>query len=332
MSAPTTSRPEKYAQAGKSLFDLIVGDEAKKLKSNWVVLPDGVLNGLPFEALVSSERGTSFKKLDYLVHDHVIHYAPSAYFFASESSGESSVQSFLGMAPVFSDSKSYDYLPKSLDELESGRSLFSGDELTNEKATKKQFFTKAEQYDILHISTHAGMNSGLNNDAWMVFSDHKSNDFKLEAHELLKLDLPASLVVLNACETGSGTVFKGEGPMSLARGFLNAGSESTVTNLWSVNHESNAAIMQYFYESLSETQSPSRSLNEAKLGYLLSGDVDGAGAHPYYWSAPILIGSDASVSAPASSMALWIWIGLGVTWVIVIWMLFARRRRRALTP
>ena len=120
----------------------------------------------------------------------------------------------------------------SVEELKVGAELFSGIELTNDKATKDRFFQTAADYDILHISTHAGKNSGENNDAWMVFSDTKSSDHRLVATELLKLDLPASLVVLNACETGSGTVFKGEGPMSLARGFLDAGSQSTITNLW----------------------------------------------------------------------------------------------------
>jgi CHAT domain-containing protein len=332
LNAPSATSPEKYSGAGKLLFDLLIGDAETKLKSDWVILPDGLLNGVPFEAMVSSTKGSSFKKLNYLLRDHVIHYAPSAYFFAHESAGDMAKESFLGMAPVFKNSKTYDFLPKSVEELQTGTSLFSGEELTDDKATKKQFFKKAEQYDILHISTHAGTNSGTNNDAWMVFSDEKSSDYKLEANELLRLDLPASLVVLNACETGSGTVFKGEGPMSLSRGFLNAGAESTVTNLWSVNHESNAAIMRNFYESLSETRSPSRSLNEAKLAYLSSGEIDDMSAHPYYWSAPILIGSDSAVNEPASPFPksfLLIAMGAVVALVIPITMIRRRMNRSA---
>jgi CHAT domain-containing protein len=161
----------------------------------------------------------------------------------------------------------------------------------------------------------------------MVFSDEKSSDYKLEANELLKLDLPASLVVLNACETGSGTIFKGEGPMSLSRGFLNAGVESTVTNLWSVNHESNAVIMKHFYESLSETHVPSLSLTKAKLAYLSSGEIDDMGAHPYYWSAPILIGSDAAVNEPDSPFPMkWVLITMGAVMAFVIPITAIRRR------
>ena len=116
--------------------------------------------------------------------------------------------------------------------------------------------------------------------------------------------------------------------MSLARGFLNAGSESTVTNLWSVNHESNAVIMKSFYENLSETQSPSQSLNEAKLDYLASSEVDDAGAHPYYWSSAILIGTDAPVIAPSTfSMMAWLLIGLGSVTLVFGIVLFRKRRK-----
>ena len=331
LNTPNSSRPEDYAASGKRLFDLLVGPSNKSTK-NWVISPDGMLNGVPFEALVSSvsKEKNSFKKMNYVVRNHVIHYAPSAFFFAHDNAGEKAKQAFLGIAPIFKSSSAYDYLPKSKEELESGASLFSGEELTGAKATKKQFFAKAEQYDILHISTHAGRNSGENNDAWMAFSDASSKDNKLRAHELLKLDLPASLVVLNACETGAGTVFKGEGPMSLARGFLDAGSQSTLTNLWRVNHESNALIMKSFYENLSETQSPSQSLNAAKLNYLSNSEIDEASAHPYYWSSAVLIGTDVSVVAPGStSFFTWMWIALGSTLILVLGSLWYRKKRKS---
>lgn len=330
LSDPLNSKPEQFAQSGKQLFDLLIGEKFASLGSNWVILPDGVLNSLPFEALVTKAGSnvSSFRKLSYLLNDHVIHYAPSAYFFAQERVGEKAEKSFLGMAPVFTDSKEYDFLPKSREELQAGVSLFSGVDFTEEKATKNRFFKEAELYDILHISTHAGRNSGHNNDAWMAFSDVQSRDHRMTANELLQLDLAASLVVLNACETGSGTVFNGEGPMSLARGFLDAGSQSTVTNLWSVSHESNAEIMKSFYENMQENQSPSKSLSKAKLAYLASGEIDDASAHPYYWSSAILIGTDIPVTGPDSSMSTWIWGMLGATLIVVLGATIYRRRKR----
>ncbi len=310
LNDPMGAKAEDFAREGKELFDVLI--PTKISGKNWVILPDGMLNSLPFEALVSEDtKSSSFKKMNYLLKDHVIHYAPSAYFFAQDQFGEHAPESFLGVAPVFEHSSEYAYLPKSLEELQVGVDQFSGVEINRAEATKSRFFKEAEKYDILHISTHAGTNSGGNNDAWMVFSDENSKQHRLVANELLQLNLPASLVVLNACETGRGTIFQGEGPMSLARSFLDAGSQSTVTNLWSVSHESNSAIMQYFYEDLSENLSPSRALTHAKLKYLESGNIDDRSAHPFYWSSAILIGTDVSVSPPPSGSG-WIWLLVGV--------------------
>lgn len=330
LKSPNVSNAKNYSRSAKTLFDLIIGRKSSELGSNWVIFPDGVLNELPFEALVSdtSEGSNSFKQMNYVLRDHVIHYAPSAFFYAHEDLQLKPGKSFLGVAPVFKNSKGFDYLPKSVEEFEEGSVRFSGDVLTEASATKARFFKSAAKYDILHISTHAGRNSGENNDAWMVFSDVNSSDHRMVATELLKLDLSARLVVLNACETGSGTVFKGEGPMSLARGFLDAGSQSTVTNLWRVNHESNALIMKSFYEHLSETQSPSQSLNSAKLNYLSNGEIDDASAHPYYWSAAVLIGTDVSVNEPSSSIGQWVWISLGAVLALVLGAFWFRKKRK----
>lgn len=317
LNNPNTSSPESFEREAKELYDVLI---SKKIKSsNWVILPDGILNSLPFEALVSkrAKGEVSYKKMNYALKDRVIQYAPSAYFFGQDHFGERAAKSFLGVAPVFENSASYAYLPKSKEELQVGVERFSGEEITGSQASKKRFLKVAPEYDILHVSTHAGSNSGENNDAWMVFSDDESKDYRLEANELLQLDLPASLVVLNACETGTGTVFQGEGPMSLARGFLDAGSQSTVTNLWSVSHESNAAIMHYFYEDLSENQSPSRALTHAKLTYLASGEIDDASAHPFYWSSAILIGTDVPVGLTPSNSG-WMWILFGSLGVMLL--------------
>lgn len=331
LKSPSVSNAASYSRAAKNLFDLIIGKRSVKLGSDWLIFPDGVLNELPFEALVSdtSKGSNSFKQMNYVLRDHVIHYAPSAFFYAHEDFQIKPRKSFLGVAPVFKDSKAFNYLPKSVQEFEQGTTLYSGDVLVEAKATKKRFFCAAANYDILHISTHAGRNSGDNNDAWMVFSDVNSKDHLMVAPELLKLELSARLVVLNACETGSGTVFKGEGPLSLARGFLDAGAQSTVTNLWSVNHESNAEIMKSFYEYLSETQSPSLSLSSAKLNYLSNGEIDEASAHPYYWSAAVLIGTDVSVNEPSASIAHWILISLGVVLALVLGVVWYRKKRIA---
>lgn len=65
----------KAKKAGKAqaaeLFDLLLRDIPEARKERWIIVPDGRLHLLPFEAL----RDTSGR---YVVSSHVVSYAPSA--------------------------------------------------------------------------------------------------------------------------------------------------------------------------------------------------------------------------------------------------------------
>lgn len=54
------------------------------------------------------------------------------------------------------------------------------------------------------------------------------------------------LVVLSACRTGHGMLAKGEGIISLARGFTAAGAGGIVAGMWDMNDETTASLMGSF--------------------------------------------------------------------------------------
>src|SRR5262249_43738521 len=56
----------------------------------------------------------------------------------------------------------------------------------------------------------------------------RPQDGFLRAHEVYNLNLPAEMVTLSACETGLGKLTKGEGLVSLTRGFMYAGAARVV--------------------------------------------------------------------------------------------------------
>ena len=58
------------------------------------------------------------------------------------------------------------------------------------------------------------------------------------------------MVVLSACETGTGELKRGEGIMSMARAFAYSGSKSIITSLWSVDDPATSQVMQNFYKNL----------------------------------------------------------------------------------
>ena len=81
-------------------------------------------------------------------------------------------------------------------------------------------------------------------------NEDAENNGWLNTADIYNLDLNARLTVLSACNTGSGKLRKGEGVMSLARGFLYAGCPSIVMTLWEVEDNAGTKIMESFYKNL----------------------------------------------------------------------------------
>ena len=72
----------------------------------------------------------------------------------------------------------------------------------------------------------------------------------LTLSEVLQLKLHAEMVVLSACNTGSGRITRAEGVASLGTAFLAAGASSVTVSLWKVEDKSTSILMQEFYQNL----------------------------------------------------------------------------------
>ena len=57
-------------------------------------------------------------------------------------------------------------------------------------------------------------------------------------------------MVLSACSTNTGTVLRGEGVMSLARAFFQAGAHTVVASLWPLRDDEAAIFFDRFYDHL----------------------------------------------------------------------------------
>jgi CHAT domain-containing protein/Tfp pilus assembly protein PilF len=74
------------------------------------------------------------------------------------------------------------------------------------------------------------------------------NDGLLTAQEAASLNLDHTwLVVLSACDTGSGEARAGEGVLGLRRGFAEAGAQNVLLTLWSADDAETADLMEAFY-------------------------------------------------------------------------------------
>jgi CHAT domain-containing protein len=115
----------------------------------------------------------------------------------------------------------------------------------------------------------------------------KPQDGFLRAHEVYNIDLPAELVTLSACETGLGKLTRGEGLVSMTRGFMYAGAARVVVSLWGVSDRATAELMEKFYRRmLVGRERPAAALRAAQVEM----GRDKGWEAPYYWAAFTLQG------------------------------------------
>jgi len=108
----------------------------------------------------------------------------------------------------------------------------------------------------------------------------------LSMSEILRLRIRAETVVLSACDTGSGTVNRAEGVMSLGRAFMTAGAQSVTVSLWEVDDESTRVLMEEYYRNLLAGKSKAEALALARSYLFSKPDFK----NPYFWAPFILIG------------------------------------------
>jgi CHAT domain-containing protein/tetratricopeptide (TPR) repeat protein len=110
------------------------------------------------------------------------------------------------------------------------------------------------QYRILHFATHSLLDSRHPDLSGIVLSlvdaHGRPLDGFLRAYDIYNLSLPVDLVVLSACQTALGKDVKGEGLISLTRGFMYAGAPRVVVSLWNVSDRGTAEFMTRFYRSM----------------------------------------------------------------------------------
>jgi CHAT domain-containing protein len=115
--------------------------------------------------------------------------------------------------------------------------------------------------------------------------------------ELAGLDLRGTrLVTLSACESGVGEPAVGDGVHGIRRALYLAGSETQVLSLWNVDDGATAVLMRRFYANLAAGLARGEALRAAKVELAASPRY----AHPYYWAAFVLGGSQHALDgAPA---------------------------------
>ncbi|TCK65054.1 CHAT domain-containing protein [Winogradskyella wandonensis] len=276
-----TNDIKAFTEDAYSMYNLL-NLEAVNTIDKVVVIPDGFINFIPFETLLTEKTATTvFSKMPFVINIQALAYNSSLLFYLKNKT-ERRQEDLLGVFPVFKSTNRE--LIHTIDEAKAIEKHMSARLLMHESATKDRFMEQAKDYSILHLSTHASSGDFFK-PATLSFSDGD-----LSLNELYALNLKPNLVVLSACETGVGKLLKGEGAMSLARGFQYAGAENILFSLWQINDLSTSKIISQFYAHYSEGKSAIFSNRQSKLDYLNDKSVSNAKKSPYYWGAFIFYG------------------------------------------
>ena len=304
-----------YNHYGNSAYKLLELP-SKATAKNLIIIPDGILNFLPFEALITKKSTTTnFAKMHYLINDFRIGYNNSATFYLDGKPLQHKEKSVLGIFPVF-EKTNYE-LAFSKEELQSIKSSFKGQYFENSNATFKNFTQHASHYNILHLSTHAS-SGDTETPASIKFYDQE-----ILYSELYSLKINPDLVVLSACETGIGKLYKSEGAMSIARGFQFAGAQNLLFSLWKVNDYTTALFMNKFYQNIHQGKSYLEANHQSKLDFLADKTISNAKKSPYYWSAFVYYGTlDSETESPN-----YIFYGIGLLLLIALFLYFKTRRK-----
>ncbi|MFL5740732.1 MAG: CHAT domain-containing protein [Flavisolibacter sp.] len=315
-----SSDNEKQAEQSRELYHFLFGNIALSDIRRLIIVADDELNYLSFESL-QDERGT------FLVEKYSIQYQYSTSLLQKQTSSFEGHQT-LAFAPFahrsyFDSSVHLDELPNSVNELEGIKGL----RFFDTAATKDQFLSHLEKYPVLHLATHAVVNLKNNDLSFVAFAPAKNaqpGSGIMYEEEIYNLPLHhTELVLLSACETGSGDLVKGEGIMSLSRAFSYAGCPNIITSLWNANDFSTAYLTQRIHSYLDKDYSIDEALRRAKLDYLHDRSVSPRLKLPFYWSHLIFIGNYRAERAGY----LWIWIAGAVFVFLLIIGYFVRRRR-----
>jgi CHAT domain-containing protein/Tfp pilus assembly protein PilF len=320
LQSPQASGRKNLKFAGSSLFQELIAPvyERIKDKKRLLVIPFNEISYVPFEMLVNTSAGS------LLVKNFAISYNYAAGFLTDKKVERIADYNVFAMAP-FSDIGNEDLilpaLPSSIEEI----SGLPGKKLSGSKAIKDQFISLSGQYPVIHLATHAIANDTNLLGSYIEFYGLKKDadtTHRLYEQEIYTLDLKsARLVILSACETGNGLLVNGEGIISLSRAFSYAGCKSVITSLWKADEISTSFICKRLHYYLQKGFAIDHALQQSKVDYLETSEVEDRYKNPAYWAHLVLIGDFLPiVNTRFNWNVLWIGIASGALLIFLILM------------
>ena len=253
-------------------YDTLLGPAASAIRSGnkVVIVADDKVGTVSFPAL----RTNSGK---YLIELHEITVTPSASSWSERlSSSRSAPREALILGdPAFgaTDHHSLRRLPGAAREAQKVAALYTGSTLLlGEEATATRFAALAHENDLIHIASHAFVNTRDARASALLLAGRDGQNGVFTVSEIAALRLPRSpLVVLAGCTTGNRGSARGS-VSSLAAAFLAAGARDVIASLSDVDDDVTLYFSNALHTRLRAGVAPAAALRETQLEMLHSGN------------------------------------------------------------
>jgi CHAT domain-containing protein len=344
------------------LYKLLVqpAEVALPLPPRLVIVPDLALMNLPFDLLLTAPPNHSnYTPADFpdyadqfLARQYAFVYSPSPALLQERPGKAANNSGILAFANPFSGQKKaiakqnqfrsrtgwrFDPLPFSEVEAMKIKEVCANTQVRRrENATKAVLLQEAPQYQVVHIASHAFVDTTFDAFSGLVLAtgSDSTDDGMLMGYEITDLNLRCDLVALSACETGRGQQVAGEGVLGLPRLFLGAGARAVLMTLWKVDDRFASLLMPQFYQNFfSEGLSKTEALRRAKQALLSRKNPENGVyyQHPFYWASFMLFGDPGMRRQAAMSAADLILLFSAVLGLAgAVWLLRLRQRRAVL--
>ena len=147
-----------------------------------------------------------------------------------------------------------------------------------------------ERWQAVHFACHGLLDVEDPLQSALALSFEESGDNLLTCADVFQRRIPADLVVLSACATGRGRIYRTEGIVGLTQAFMLAGAPRVLVSLWKVDDAATCELMTRFYGLWRPKRGPGLPPAEALAKAQAAVCAQERWRHPHYWAAWVLWG------------------------------------------
>lgn len=292
-------RADDFENSAQELYDLLIkpADDQIVLKTKLVIVPDGILWRLPFEALQPAED-------HYVVDQMQVSYAPSLTVLREmRKRGRVQNQTLVAMGNpalsqefrnrtvlAYGDTKIEASLQQE-EEIKRVGSIYGGVKrrlLVGAEANENEFRKEVANADILHLAAPALLDETSPFSSFVGLAPVNQDDGFVQARELLELQTTAQIVVVSGARR-HGQIYGAAAP-ALSWAWFVAGSSTTMLSRWQVEPTAQLRLLTHFYSEIKPERRRATSTTKALQQSIKTLRRAREFQHPHFWANFAMIG------------------------------------------